>query len=168
MWQFFFLLSAGLVWMGMRGDLGLSSFAVGVVIGFILWRGFGHRSGRPFSISTAIRLAFLAVSVFVVFVFELILANLQQLRIVLAPRIEVSPHWLQFRTVLETPAMRAALSAMIIMTPGTVSYGEIEVDEGVWMIGVHALHAGDEAATAAAIERIRQRFETRLRRMEIL
>ena len=47
-------------------------------------------------------------------------------------------------------------------------YGETEVEEGVWIIGVHALHAEDEADAQNAIDRIRERFESRLRQMETL
>ena len=165
---FFFVILAGIAWMGLRGNAGVDSFIVGVVIGFGLWRLFGFESRRPFSIVRMIRLALLGASTFIVFVSDLILANLQQVRIVLAPRIAVSPYWLQFRTELETPAMRAVLGSMIVMTPGTVAYGETEVEEGVWIIGVHALHVDDEADAQNTIDRIRGRFESRLRKMETL
>jgi len=165
---FFFVVFAGVAWMGLRGDVGVDTFVVGVLIGFCMWRLFGFESRRPFSVIRAIRLALLGVSVFIAFVVELVLANLQQVRIVLAPRISVSPYWLQFRTELETPAMRAVLGSMIVMTPGTVAYGETEVEEGVWIIGVHALHVDDEADAQNTIDRIRGRFESRLRKMETL
>ena len=165
---FFFVLFAGLAWMGLRGDVGVDTFIVGVVIGFGLWRLFGFKSRRPFSIVRAIRLALLGASTFIVFVSDLVLANLQQVRIVLAPHIAVSPYWLQYRTELETPAMRAVLGSMIVMTPGTVAYGEVEAEEGVWIIGVHALHADVEADAQNTIDRIRGRFESRLRKMETL
>ena len=165
---FFFFIFAGIAWMGLRGDVGVDTFVVGVVIGFGLWRLFGFESRRPFSIVRAIRLALLGASTFIVFVSDLILANLQQLRIVLAPRIAVSPRWLRFRTELETPAARAILGSMIVMTPGTVAYGESEAEEGVWIIGVHTLHAKDEADAQKTIDRIRGRFESRLRKMETL
>ena len=165
---FFFVILAGIAWMGLRGDVGVDRFIVGVVIGFGLWRLFGFKSRRPFSIVRAIRLALLGASTFIVFVSDLILANLHQVRIVLAPRIAVSPHWLRYRTDLETPAMRAVLGSMIMMTPGTVAYGESEAEEGVWIIGVHALHADGEADAQDTIDRIRARFESRLRKMETL
>ena len=166
--QFLFLVLAGLAWMGLRGDVGLYPFVVGVLIGFGIWRVFGFESRRPFSITRAIRLVFLGASVFIVFVLELVLANLRQVRIVLAPRIAVRPYWLRFRTELETPSMRALLDLMIVMTPGTVAYGEIEIEDGVWILGIHALHAEDDVDAQNAIDRIRERLESRLRQMEIL
>lgn len=165
---FFFLILAGAAWMGLRGDLGLFTFVVGVLIGFGVWRLFGFKSRRPFSIARAMGLVFLGASVFIVFVLELVLANLRQVRIVLAPRIAVRPYWLRFRTELETPAMRALLGLMIVMTPGTAAYDEVEIEEGIWILGIHALHAEDDVDAHSAIDRIRERLESRLRRMETL
>jgi multicomponent Na+:H+ antiporter subunit E len=165
---FFFVIFTGIVWMGLRGDMGIFTFVVGMLLGFGIWRLFRFKSRRPFSIARATRLTFLGLSVFFVFLRELVLANLQQLRIVFAPRIKVSPHWLQYHTELETPAMRAVLGSMIVMTPGTVAYKETEAEEGGWTIAVHALHARDEQAAQKTLDRIHDLFESRLRQMEIL
>ena len=154
--------------MGLRGDLGVYTFFIGMLLGFGLWRLFRFRSRRPFSIARATRLTFLGLSVFIVFLKELLLANLQQLRIVFTPRIKVSPHWLQYHTELETPAMRAVLGSMIVMTPGTVAYKETGAEEGGWTIAVHALHAKDEEEAQKILDRIHERFESRLRQMETL
>ena len=165
---FFFIIFSGLVWMGLNADIGVFTFVVGLLLGFGMWRLFRFRSRRPFSITGAIRLVFLALSVFTVFLKELLLANLQQLRIVFKPRIVINPYWLQYRTELETPAMRAVLGSMIVMTPGTVAYKETEAEEGVWTIAVHALHAKDEEEAQKTLDRIHDRFELRLRQMETL
>jgi multicomponent Na+:H+ antiporter subunit E len=165
---FFFILFSGMVWMGLRGDIGVFTFVVGLLLGFGMWRLFGFKSRRPFSFVGAIRLTFLGLSVFIVFLKELVLANLQQLRIVFAPRIRVRPHWLRYHTELETPAMRAVLGSMIVMTPGTVAYKETEAEKGVWTIAVHALDAKDEEAAQKTLDRIHERFESRLRKMETL
>ena len=165
---FFFILFTGIVWMGLRGDIGVFTFVAGMLLGFGMWRLFGFRSRRPFSVVRAIRLTFLGLSVFIVFLKELVLANLQQLRIVFAPRIKVSPHWLQYHTELETPAMRAVLGSMIVMTPGTLAYKETEAEEGGWTIAVHALHAKDGEEAQKTLDLIHDRFESRLRQMETL
>jgi multisubunit Na+/H+ antiporter MnhE subunit len=64
--------------------------------------------------------------------------------------------------------MRAILGTMIVMTPGTVAYGETKAADGAWIIGVHALDAKSEADAQAALDRIRKRFESRLKQMEAL
>jgi multicomponent Na+:H+ antiporter subunit E len=165
---FFFIIFSGIAWMGLSGDTGVFTFVIGSLLGFGMWRLFRFKSRRPFSIVGAIRLGYLGLSVFIVFLKELLLANLQQLRIVLAPRIQVSPYWLQYRTELETPAMRAILGSMIVMTPGTVAYKEFETEEGVWNIAVHALHVKDEEEAQKILDRIHVQFESRLRLIEAL
>ena len=165
---FFFIIFSGLVWMGLNGDIGVFTFVVGLLLGFGMWRLFRFKSRRPFSITGAIRLVFLGLMVFIVFLKELLLANLQQLRIVFKPRIVINPYWLRYRTELETPVMRAVLGSMIVMTPGTVAYKETEAEEGGWAIAVHALHAKDEEEAQKTLDRIHDRFESRLRQMETL
>jgi len=165
---FFFVFFTGIAWMGLRGDISIVTFVIGVLLGLGMWRFFGYKSRRPASFARAIRLTYLGVSVFMIFVKELILANLQQLRIVLAPQVRVSPHWLQYRTELETPAMRAVLGSMIVMTPGTVAYWETEAEDGTWNIAVHALNAGNEEQAQETLDHIRDVFESRLKQMEAL
>ena len=138
---FFFIVFSALAWMGLRGDISVVAFVVGAFIGLGMWRLFRFESRRPFSVVRAIQLTALGVSLFVVFFVDLVLANISQLRIILAPRIAVRPYWLEFRTDLESPAMRAVLGTMIVMTPGTLAYGDVEAEGGGWLIGMHALHA---------------------------
>ena len=154
--------------MALSGDLSVVTFVIGVLIGFGVWRFFGFKIGRPFSVVRAVRLLWLGIILLLIFLGELVRANLQQLRLVLTPRIVINPCWLEFRTRLETPAMRAVLGSMIVMTPGTVAYGETEAEDGAWIIGVHALHVGGEADLQEVIDQIRSRFESRLKQMETL
>ncbi len=164
----FFSLFAGLAWMGLRGNVGIVTFIVGVIIGIALWRLFGFRSRQPFNLAGAVRRIYLGASIFVVFIAELVISNLQQLRIILAPRVVVTPYWISFRTELETPAMRAFLGTLIVMTPGTVAYGEAQTEDGAWLINIHVLHGKDAEDAQNAVDRIRRRFETRIRQLEIL
>jgi multisubunit Na+/H+ antiporter MnhE subunit len=165
---FFFVIFIATTWMALTGDISVYTFVVGVLIGFAVWRIFGFKARRPFSIAGASRLLWLGTSLLLIFLVDLVRANLHQLRIVLAPRIAISPCWLQFRTSLETPAMRAVLGSMIVMTPGTVAYGETQAEDGAWIIGVHALHVEGEADLSEVIDQIRRRFESRLKQMEML
>ena len=165
---FFFVIFTGITWMALSGDLSVVTFVIGVLIGFGVWRIFGFKIGRPFSVVRAVRLLWLGIILLLIFLGELVRANLQQLRLVLTPRIVINPCWLEFRTRLETPAMRAVLGSMIVMTPGTVAYGETEAEDGAWIIGVHALHVGGEADLQEVIDQIRSRFESRLKQMETL
>lgn len=151
-------LLAGVVWMGLLGRLDPLAFVIGGLAGVLLTRAQGlrltwHLSPRRLGSGLAVALELLAL-----FSLELLLANLQQLRLVLAPRLVVRPRWLRYRTTLETPALRALLGVMVSMTPGTLTVEE-EGDELI----IHVLDAAGEQEVA---QRIRRRLEAPLRRLE--
>ena len=76
-----------------------------------------------------------------------------------APARLVQPHWLQFSSELESPALRALLGTMISLTPGTMTV-ELDDDGTIW---VHVLVAEDDNEV---IRRIRDVLERPLRRLE--
>jgi multisubunit Na+/H+ antiporter MnhE subunit len=162
---FFFAMLAGLAWMALTGLSSWGAFAVGAGLGLAVWRVERRRAQRPFGFVRALRLTLLGVRLLFVFLWELVVANVEQLRIVLAPRVDVCPGWIRFRSELETPAMRAMLGAMISLTPGSLTYEESAAEDAGWTISVHVLDLRDEARL---IEQIRNRFEAPLRAMECL
>jgi multicomponent Na+:H+ antiporter subunit E len=162
---FFFTILAGLAWMGLTGQVSWAGFAVGAVLGVSVWRLERRTAHRPFGLVRALHLSWLGIRLLVVFLWELGVANVQQLRIVLAPRIDVRPGWIHFRTDLETPVMRALLGTMLSLTPGSLTYEESRAEEGGWAIGLHILDLRDEPRVVA---RIRTRFEQPLHKMENL
>jgi multisubunit Na+/H+ antiporter MnhE subunit len=162
---FFAAIASGLVWMGLVGETAWSSFAFGVVLGLLLWRFGGARARRPFGPIRALHMSWLGLRLGLYFAWELVLANAEQLRIVLAPRIDVRPRWIHFRTELETPAMRALLGVMISLTPGSLTYEESLSQDGSMVIGIHVLNLRDEARL---LEQIRRQFEAPLHEMEQL
>jgi multisubunit Na+/H+ antiporter MnhE subunit len=113
----------------------------------------------------ALRLAWQGLQLFAVFLWELVVANLEQLRVILAPRIAVTPGWIRIRSDLETPAARALLGVMISLTPGSLTYEEGPTEDGSWILSLHVLDLRDEEQLVA---QIRSRFESRLRAMERL
>ena len=156
---------AGLAWMGLVGATGWGSFITGAVIGLVIWRVEGGRARRSFGLVRALRLVGLAVRLLVVFLWELVVANVEQLRIILAPRMDVRPAWILFHSELETPAMRALLGAMLSLTPGSLTYEESASEDGDWIISIHVIDLRDEDRM---VEQIRSRFESTLRAMESL
>ena len=161
----FVTIMAGLAWMGLMGETGWGVFTAGAVIGFVIWRVEGGRARRPFGLVRALRLVWLAIRLLVVFLWELVVANVEQLRIVLAPRVDVCPGWILFRSDLETPSMRALLGALISLTPGSLTYEESVAEDGGWIISLHVLDLRDEERL---VQQIRTRFESPLRAMESL
>jgi len=164
MWTFFATILAGLAWMGLNAEVGFGTFGVGLVIGSLIWRLEGARASTRFGPVRASRLLGIGVRLLGVFLWELVVANFEQLRIILAPRIDVHPGWIRFGTNLETPAMRAVFGAMVSLTPGSLTYEESS-DESGCTISLHVLDLRDEERMVA---RIRTRFEAPLRAMERL
>jgi multicomponent K+:H+ antiporter subunit E len=162
---FFIAMGSGLVWMGLVSEIAWDSFAIGAAFGLVLWRLAGGRARRPFGPIRALRLSWMGFRLALSFLWELVVANRDQLRLVLAPQIDAQPGWVQFRTELETPTMRALLGAMISLTPGSLVYDESVGEDGSLMVGIHVLDLRDEARV---LERIRRRFEAPLHAMENL
>ena len=162
---FYTAILTGLAWMGLTADVGWGAFAVGAGLGLVLVRIAGVRSRRPFGPVRALRLAWQGLQLFAVFLWELVVANLEQLRVILAPRITVTPGWIRMRSDLETPAARALLGVMISLTPGSLTYEEGPTEDGSWILSLHVLDLRDEEQLVA---QIRSRFESRLRAMERL
>ena len=106
---FFYVLLAGFVWMALRQSIDLATFLVGAAIGALIWRVVGTPAHRRLTPMRALRFAWLSAGLLVLFLWELLVANLEQLRVIFAPRIEVAPHWVDYRSELETRASRAVL-----------------------------------------------------------
>lgn len=163
--SFWLVIMAGLAWTALMNDTSPGTFALGVLMGVVVWRLEPLRARQRFSIVRALRSLGPGLVLLGHFFVEIIVANLEQLRIVFAPKIEVEPRWIRMRTDLASPAMRATLGLMVAMTPGTVCCEELEDPEGGFSIDIHALSAKDDDSV---VSRIRERFEAPLLRMESL
>ncbi len=92
------------------------------------------------------------------FVVELVIANLEQARLVLSIPLRVEPRWIRYQTRLQGHLTRTLLGALISLTPGTLT---CDLDGDVLL--VHALSARSDAE---ATDRIREKFESLLLRWE--
>jgi multicomponent K+:H+ antiporter subunit E len=92
------------------------------------------------------------------FLVELVIANLQQARLVLGHPLRVQPRWIRYETQLRSRASRTLLGALISLTPGTLT---CDLQDETLLI--HALNASSDEE---AIQRIRRQFESVLMRME--
>jgi multisubunit Na+/H+ antiporter MnhE subunit len=163
--SFFVAILSGLAWMGLLGEIGWVSFAVGATLGLAVWRIEGARARRPFGPVRALRLTWLGARFLAIFLYELHVAVVEQIRIVLAPRMDVQPGWIRLSTELETPAMRVLLGVVLSLTPGSLTYEESISEDGVCELSLHVLDLRNEERL---VERIRARFEAPLREMETL
>ena len=163
-----FAVAGTLIWLALMEESGLRGALFGGALGFVCaeilvrrtspgtpsgTRGAG-RSGTP----SRGRYAWACLRLLIRFSAEVLIANLQQLRIVLAPRLRVRPRWLVYRTELRDPRLRVLLGLMLSLTPGTIT-AELEADA----LLVHVLDTRDPEAVE---ERIRRRFEGLLQELE--
>ena len=153
----FTLALAAIVWFGLRGSFGASAALVlGALAMALVLRSPAWALRPP---KRWVRKAVAVVHVLALFCWELLLSNMQQLQVVFGPSRRVQPHWLSFRTELESPALRALLGMLISLTPGTMTV-DVEEDGTVW---VHVLVAEDDEAV---VRRLRTVLERPLRRLE--
>ena len=109
-----------LIWVIANGTLAVDTFITGVVVTAAIALAFAAFS-RVYSVIRwspkviAYYLMYLAV-----FLFELIRANLNVMRLVFSPRSAIEPGIVEIKTRLQSPIGRLALANSITLTPGTL------------------------------------------------
>lgn len=92
-----------------------------------------------------------------IFVYDIIVANIQVAQLVLGPSEKLRPAFLEVPIILTNPLVISILSAVISLAPGTVA-ANLSGDRRTLL--VHILHTEDEEAS---IERIKERYEAALK-----
>lgn len=110
-----------IVWIGLTGRFFLADIAVGGVVAFAIAFTYSRFFKLEFSIKPLkiVRYALL-------FLKELIKANIEVVKIVLSPKIDIQPSILNVPTSLDDEFKRFILANTITLTPGTIS---IDVDD---------------------------------------
>lgn len=115
---FFFLL----VWIIFNGKVTLeiliSGAAVSAFVHFFCRRFMGYGSGTDVKIWRRLRGG---VSYVLLLIWEVIRANIQIIKLVLSPKISISPALVSFRTGLRSDLARVVLANSITLTPGTIT-----------------------------------------------
>ena len=143
-------------WMAVNGRVTAETVLLGCVISIALQR-FSRRalSAHPASLPSLLHLLPRGLFYLLTLLAEILKANLQVIRLVLSPTIEVEPCLVRFRTDLRSEAARVALANSITLTPGTITVSL----EGNCLL-VHAL---DRDMARGLDESV---FVRQLRRME--
>jgi len=84
---------------------------------------------------------------------DIVLANLQVAKLILGPRRELRPAFVEYPLSLQHEFSIGVLASTISLTPGTVS---ADISEDRKTLLIHGLDVGDEEAM---IEHIRRRYE---------
>ena len=108
------------IWVGANSTFAIESLPVGALISGVLAFAFtrGDDVWRDFRLTPSRVYHFLLYTG--VFLVELVRANINMLRHVYAPRIEIDPGVVEIKTGLKSPIGRLALANSIALTPGSL------------------------------------------------
>jgi multicomponent Na+:H+ antiporter subunit E len=109
-----------LIWLIANGTLAADSVLTGVVITAAIALAFAAFSRVYSVIRWSPRVIYNYLLYFGVFIHELVKANLNVMRYVFSPKIDIHPGIVEIRTQLESPIGRLALANSITLTPGTL------------------------------------------------
>jgi multicomponent Na+:H+ antiporter subunit E len=108
------------IWFAANSSLAAESIASGALISAVL----AYFSTRESSIWRNVRFSPARLYHFLrfagVFVVELVRSNINMMRYVYAPRININPGVVKIKTALKTPVGRLALANSIALTPGSL------------------------------------------------
>lgn len=133
------------LWVFMNGDFTVGTFVTGYIIGLVavyILRNF--LPGRFY-----LKRLYWMVRLFLVFIIELVKANVDVVRIVMAPKIDIHPGFYAYPNDLEEEWEVALLSTLITLTPGTVV---VAISEDYSIIYIHGLDMDDADADIANIK----------------
>jgi multicomponent Na+:H+ antiporter subunit E len=145
------LLNIGLaiIWMLLSGNASPVGFLSGYVIGIALL--FALRRFLHFDFY--FRRVISIVKLILLFSWELILANIDVIKIVLSPKLNIQPGIIAVPTILKTEWEVTLLASLISLTPGTLSM-YFSADGKI--IYVHSINVPDKEAM---IKQIKNTFE---------
>lgn len=135
-----------LFWILLNGALAPDTLVAGLLVAAALTLFFAE---APSFLSgyRLVPLSFAATGAFVVvFLRELVRANVQMARIVLSPSLPIRPGIVRVRTGLKSPVARLILANAITLTPGTLS---VEL-KGEWLYVHWVVAKGTDPETASA------------------
>ncbi len=145
----------GVAWLLLQQSLAPGNLITAVVLGLLvpwLLHDFLGLPTRPTS-------WLLALKLFFVVLYDIVVSNIAVARIVLSPFSNPQPAWLRVPLDVQHPTAITLLATIITTTPGTVS---CVVDEQGRFILVHALDCSDPQAMVAEMK---ARYEAPLKEL---
>lgn len=135
-----------LVWMTLNERFTIGDFLIGYGAGMLilyLHQAFWNERVRVVQPGTAIRLLG-------VFLWEVVKANVQVARLVVDPRIPITPAFIAIPLTLKDDFTITVLANMITLTPGTLT---VDVADDRSVLYVHCLSTDDVEAVRKQIKR---------------
>ncbi len=146
-----------IIWVIANGTLAYNTLIAGAVVSAIIALVFASFSRVYSVIRWSPKVVFYYLMYLSVFIIELVKANLNVMRLVFSPRIDIKPGIVEIKTELKSPIGRLALANSITLTPGTLV---VDIKENSLFIHWINISATDPVA---ATEAISARFEKYLK-----
>jgi multicomponent Na+:H+ antiporter subunit E len=108
------------LWFAANSSFAIEALVTGALISMALAYMFTRRPGAWRDIHASPERAYHFVLYTGVFLVELVRANINMMRYVFAPRIDIKPGIVRIKTKLTTPVGRLALANSIALTPGSL------------------------------------------------
>lgn len=137
------------LWMFLQNSMDASTFLIGYLLGLLIL--FGMR--RFFSSRFYLLRVVAVINLLMIFIKELILANLAVLKVILKPKLDIQPGIFALPTKLTSDWELTILSNLITLTPGTFV---IDISKDKKIIYIHAIDIPD---VEEVIESIKNSFE---------
>ncbi|MBS2970321.1 Na+/H+ antiporter subunit E [Metabacillus sp. KIGAM252] len=125
------------LWMFLQNTYTLVTFAVGFLFGLLII--FGMR--RFFSTRFYLYNVMAVFTLLSIFMKELIMANVSVLKIILTPKLKLTPGIFAYETELTKAWEITVLSNLITLTPGTLV---VEISEDNKILYIHAMDISNE------------------------
>jgi len=109
-----------LIWVIANGTLAAETLITGAVISAVIALAFAAFSRVYSVIRWSPKVVFYYLMYLSVFLIELFKANLNVMRLVFSPNIDIKPGIVEIKTELKSPIGRLALANSITLTPGTL------------------------------------------------
>ncbi|ADU29823.1 Na+/H+ antiporter subunit E [Evansella cellulosilytica] len=138
-----------LIWMLLQNSFTGVDFAIGYIVGLLLL----YVLRRFLSFDFYFRRVLAFIKLFLLFIYKLILSNIEVIKIVLSPKLNIKPGIIAVPTKLKTDWEVTLLSCLISLTPGTLS---MNFSEDGRTIFVHSIHVPNKHE---AIKEIHNSFE---------
>lgn len=148
-----------IIWMIANATLAYDTVIAGVIISAVIALAFSTFARVYSVIRWSPQVLYYYLKYLVVFFIELVKANVNVMRLVFSPRINITPGIVEIKTGLKSPIGRLALANTITLTPGTLVV-DIKDDS----LFVHCINIGSTDQTKATAE-ISGRFENLLKKI---
>jgi multicomponent Na+:H+ antiporter subunit E len=129
-----------LVWTAVSGSFSFLNFAFGFVLAIFALSLIREQVGSVGYFSRARRV----MSLFLLFIYELVLSAWRVAATVLSPRMDIKPGIIAYPLKVDRDFEITILANLITLTPGTLS---VDVSDDRRILYVHAMDASDPEAT---------------------